>query len=123
MPALQYLEFDYSEDAEGTGTWDAIASVTAAHVLPLQAEIVHLLEWATEEFSGQRGPIEEGGAWDYDLHSEPESGALQALHYDGTLHQLVPAITPVPGSRHTFTLSVSGTAAFCAALRSAFGLE
>ena len=26
---LDYLDFDYSEDEEGTGTWDAMASVKA----------------------------------------------------------------------------------------------
>jgi hypothetical protein len=26
--ALHYLDFDYSEDDDGNGTWDAMASVT-----------------------------------------------------------------------------------------------
>lgn len=123
MPALQYLEFDYSEDAEGTGTWDAIASVTAAHLPPLQDEIVQVLAWATAEFPGQRGPIEEGGVWDYDLHSEPEDAPLQTLNFDAATRQLLPAVAVQAGSRHTITLSLSGNAAFGQALNVAFSLE
>lgn len=123
MPALHYLEFDYSEDAEGTGTWDAIASVTAARLPPLQDEILQVLAWATAEFPEQRGPIEDGGTWDYDLHSEPESAPLQTLHYDVAVHQLLPAVTAREGSRHTLTLSLSGNAEFGKALSVAFGLE
>ena len=36
--ALDYLEFDYSEDEEGTGTWDAMASVKAERVPALPAK-------------------------------------------------------------------------------------
>lgn len=123
MTALHYLDFDYSEDAEGTGTWDAIASVPAAHLAALQAEIVQVLAWATATFAGLRGPIEEGGVWDYDLHSEPEGAPLQTLHYDDAARRLLPAIAPHDGQRHTLTLSMSGHAEFAAALRSAFTLE
>ena len=34
---LQYLDFDYSEDADGTGTFDAMASVSPAQTPALQA--------------------------------------------------------------------------------------
>ena len=30
--ALDYLDFDYSEDFDGNGTWDAMASVKAGRV-------------------------------------------------------------------------------------------
>ena len=119
---LHYLEFDYSEDDEGTGTWDAIASVAPPHVAPLQAEIARLLQWAHAEFGGRRGPIEEGGAWDYDLHSEPEGAPLQPLHFDPATGGLQPPLAPQPGARHTLTLSLCGTAEFGAALRGAFGI-
>ena len=41
---LDYLDFDYSEDEEGTGTWDAMASVKAERVPALAAEIRVLTE-------------------------------------------------------------------------------
>jgi len=119
---LHYLEFDYSEDAEGTGTWDAIASVGDAHLPALQAEIVAVLAWAEAEFPGQRAPLDDGGTWDYDLQSEPENAALQPLHYDAAAQRLVPAIPTVPGARHSLTLSLSGHASFGAALRMRFDL-
>lgn len=123
MARLDYLEFDYSEDDEGTGTWDAIASVTDAHLVPLQDEIVRLLAWATEQFPGRRGPVEEGGAWDYDLQSEPDDAPLQTLHYDPASRRLQPAVPRQAGVRHTFTLSLSGNREFAQALQSAFGME
>lgn len=123
MTALQYLDFDYSEDDEGTGTWDAIASVPAGHLAALQTEIVQVLTWATNEFPGLRGPVEEGGVWDYDLHSEPEDAPLQTLHYDPASRRLLPEISPETGQRHILTLSISGHAEFAAALRGAFDLN
>ena len=41
--ALDYLDFDYSEDDEGTATWDALASVTAERLPALTAEVEQLL--------------------------------------------------------------------------------
>jgi hypothetical protein len=54
--ALDYLEFDYSEDEEGTGTWDAMASVKAERVPALAGEIEALLRWASQKFAGRQGP-------------------------------------------------------------------
>ena len=62
--ALDYLEFDYSEDEEGTGTWDAMASVKAERVPALAAEIEALLRWASQKFAGRQGAVEEGFDWD-----------------------------------------------------------
>ena len=120
---LLYLDFDHSEDAEGTATWDAIASVSAAHLPALQAEIVRVLAWATEEFPGQRGPVEEGGMWDYDLHSEPQDGALQSLWFDAAETRLLPHLAPDSARRHTLTLSISGRPSFAAAFDSTFLLD
>ena len=64
---LDYLDFDYSEDDEGTGCWDAMASVPATRVPALAAEVEQLLAWAHRRFKGRRGPIEEGGDWDLSL--------------------------------------------------------
>ena len=42
MP-LNYLDFDYSEDADGNGTLDAMASVLPAQLPALQNEIAAVL--------------------------------------------------------------------------------
>ena len=122
MP-LQYLDFDYSEDDEGKGTWDAMASVTPAHLPALRAELETVLCWALRAFAGQRAPLDEGGEWDFDLQTLHEGAAPDQWHCDEVSGQ----ITVTPGAsgqtRHTVTLSLSGTAAFGAALRERFGLD
>ena len=123
---LRYLDFDYSEDGEGTGTWDALASVTPAHWSALRAELLLVLDWAHQRFGGQRGPIEEGGDWDYDLQALQEGDCALHLHYEpceGSAGQLHAHSTAQPPERYTVSLSLSGGAAFGAALRSQFGLD
>lgn len=120
MP-LDYLDFDYSEDAEGTGTWDAMASVPPDRLPALHAEIERLLAWAHRAFAGRRGPCEEGGDWDYDLQAQAEDGAPLPIAYDAARARLDASAAPA-GGRTTVTLSLSGSAAFGEALREAFGL-
>ena len=36
---LNYLEFDYSEDAEGIGTFETLASVSPSQVAAVHAEV------------------------------------------------------------------------------------
>ena len=93
---LQYLDFDYSEDDDGCGTWDAMASVWPAQVDALLAEVALVLDWAHREFPGGDDPLDEGGEWDHDVLSIEEDG------------------------RHTLTLTISGTPAFGAAWRARF---
>ena len=64
---LHYLEFDYSEDADGHGSFDAMASVMPAQLAALQAEVISVLAWAHREFEGRRGPLDEGAEWDLSL--------------------------------------------------------
>lgn len=63
---LQYLVFDASDDGEGQGSWEAMASVRADQLPALMAEIKTVLDWAETHSPGPRGPLEEGGAWDAD---------------------------------------------------------
>ncbi|MEJ8812235.1 hypothetical protein WKW77_14220 [Variovorax ureilyticus] len=99
---LDYLDFDYSEDTEGVGVFDAMATVRPPQLAAVQAEIEKVLGWANSVFAGRRGPVEDGGEWDYDLQEMQENA---------------------PGEPwHTVTLSISGTEAFCAAFREAFDL-
>ena len=96
---LRYLDFDYSEDDAGCGTWDAMASVWPAQRDALQAEVAQVLDWAHSEFPERHGPLDEGGEWDHDVQSVPEAG------------------------RYTLTLTISGTPAFGTAWRARFGSD
>lgn len=119
---LNYLDFDYSEDADGNGTFDAMASVAPAQLAALQAEVVEVLQWAQAQFPHACGPLEEGGQWQYDLQGVQEVSTPLHLEVDllaGRIDSRPAAAAP---PRTTLTLSVSGTAAFCAALQGAFGI-
>jgi hypothetical protein len=100
--SLQFLDFDYSEDLQGAGTFDAMASVRQAQLAAVRAEIAEVLEWADTKFAGQRAPLDEGGEWDLDLQ-ERVDGASPPWH--------------------VLTLSISGSTAFCAAFSQRFGLD
>lgn len=118
--ALQYLDFDYSEDAHGHGSFEAMASVTSARLQALHAEIVQVLTWAHANFAGQRAPLEEGGEWDYHLEGQEEWSVPEMFHYDEVALSLASRRGPAGAPRHTVTLTISGAAGFCAALRERF---
>lgn len=65
MP-LHYLLFDASDNGDGTGTWDAMASVRDAQRADVLAEVRRVMAWAEAHAPGPRGPLDEGGAWDVD---------------------------------------------------------
>jgi hypothetical protein len=119
---LTYLDFDFSEDADGHGSFDAMASAAPAQLPALQAEVLRVLQWAHRDFAGQRGPLDEGGDWDYELQGVQEVATTLGVRYDaqaGRL-QLEPLATGAP--RVTLSLTLGGTPAFCAAFRDEFEL-
>jgi hypothetical protein len=120
---LHYLDFDYGEDTEGVGALEAMASTWPDQVAAVHAEIAQVLDWAYANFPGRRGPIEEGGDWDYDLQGMQEFTAPQTLRYDEVTRQFSAELGPSGKPRHTVTVSFSGTSEFCAAFRQQFGLE
>ena len=63
---LNYLIFDASDDGEGTGTWEAMASVRDTDLPALKAEVQAVLSLALSMEPGPKGPLDEGGAWDAD---------------------------------------------------------
>ena len=69
---LQYLIFDASEDGEGQGSWEAMASVRAGELAALRAELQAVLDAAERQSPGPRGPLDEGGRWDADVHEQTE---------------------------------------------------
>ena len=100
MTELRYLDFDYSEDTEGHGTFDAMASTAPEKVPEVHAEIERVLAWAEATFPNARGALDEGATWDHDLQETREDSRFTTL-----------------------TFSLSGTADFCAALREQFALD
>ena len=103
---LHYLDFDYSEDEDGNGCFDALADTPAERHPAVLAEVKLVLDWAQAAFAGQHGALDEGGSWDHDLQVLPN-----------------PASAAVGPGRCSVSLSLSGTPAFCAALRERFRLD
>ena len=122
MP-LHYLSFDFSEDTEGTGTFEAMASTWPEQVAAVQAEVVRVLRWAHQAFPNTRGPVTEGGDWDYDLHGMREFTAPERITYHASTGSLDVQAGIAGKPRHTLTLLLSGTDAFCDAFRQAFGQD
>ena len=121
--ALDYLDFEYSEDEDGNGTWDAMASVAEARWSALLKEVQQVLRWASQSFHGRRAPLDEGGDWDYDLSAQDDdNGRALRIRWDRASGQ-VHADTPQASGYTTLTLTLSGTTAFGDALRQAFDLE
>ena len=117
---LAYLEFDYSEDEEGHGSFDAMAAVAPARLAALQAEIVRVLDWANDRFGAPR-PLEEGGEWDCELQGVRERATpLAVRHARGSLSL---SEQGAGSERIALSLTLTGTPAFCEALRAAFALE
>ena len=79
---LDYLDFDYSEDEEGTGTWDAMSSVKAERVTALANELALLLRWANQKFADRQGAAEDGFDWDYDLQAQDDGVSKVLVHFD-----------------------------------------
>lgn len=112
--ALDYLDFDYSEDEQSTCTWDAMASVYAERVPALASEIEQVLCWATREFEGRQGAIDDGGDWDYDLQSQDDEGQPLPASFDAGAGKLMLAASA--NGRTTVSLTLAGSAQFGAAL-------
>ncbi len=121
--ALNYLDFEYSEDEDSNGTWDAMASVADHRWGALLAEVRDVLRWASQEFPGHRGPLDDGGDWDYDLSAQDdENGRALNIRWSAST-AAIDAETPQPGSYTTLTLTLTGNTAFGDALRQKFELK
>jgi hypothetical protein len=120
--SLRYLHFDYAEGSDGIGTLEAMASTWPEQVQAVHAEVVQVLDWAHAEFPSQRGPLDEGFGWDYDLHGVQELTAPEVLHYDEQTCRLSAEAGPAGKPRHTLTLALSGNPVFCEAFIQRFGL-
>jgi hypothetical protein len=79
MPALRYLHFELSEDADGDLALEAVASTAAAQHPAVMAEVRRVLDWAGARFPHTRGPLDEGMDWDDDLQVVVEEGGWHAV--------------------------------------------
>lgn len=122
MTTLDYLDFDFSEEADGSGSFDAVASVGPQQLPAVHAEIVTVLDWAHAAFAGQRAPLDDGGAWDFDLQSLQEWSLSETLTYDEGAGRLDVRSGTAGAPRHTVSLSIVGSADFCDAFRAQFDL-
>jgi hypothetical protein len=120
MP-LQYLDFDFSDEDSGRGSFDAMASVVASRLPALLAEIATVLRWAGGAF-GPAGTLQDEGEWDYALQAfaEPDT-PLDVSYEEGSgrvllAHQDHAALT-------TLTLTLTGSPGFCEAFRQAFDAD
>jgi hypothetical protein len=119
--ALHYLEFDYTEDEHGHGSFDAMAAAAPAQLPALQAEVATVLDWAQAQF-GAPGPLDEGGEWDCELQGVREvATTLHVQWRAGAGLQLQPGTSGAP--RVTLSVTLTGTPAFCEALRDTFALQ
>lgn len=118
---MKYLEFDYSEDADCNGTFDAVASVGESRWHELRAEVGELLRWA-EQHWGARVPLDEGGCWDASLEAVHESVQPLTVDVDSSW-ELFAAPVGEAQSRYTLSVTLCGSSAFCASLRERFGLD
>jgi hypothetical protein len=71
---LHYLIFDASDDGEGTGTWEAMASVRVTELPAVLAEVQVAMDQAEADSPGPRGALDEGGAWDADQQVQADEG-------------------------------------------------
>lgn len=117
---LHYLDFEFSDEDSGRGSFDAMASVVPQRVPALLAEIASVLGWAHAAF-GPPASLDDGGEWDFDLHAVAEPDRPLAVRYDATTRQVEIGFGDA-AARVTLTLTLGGTPAFCGACREAFVL-
>jgi hypothetical protein len=120
---LNYLIFDHSEDTEGVHTFEAMASVGPAHWQAVQAEVAAVLDWAHRRFEGQRGAIDDGADWDFELQGLHEVTSVDTLVFDEVSGSLRTRPGTPGQARHTATLTLTGREHFAQALRDALGLS
>lgn len=116
---LHYLDFDFSDEDSGRGSFDAMASVLAERLPPLLAEIAAVLRWAAGAF-GPAGALDDAGEWDYALQGVIEPATPLDARYDEARGEVVLAPAVPAAARATLTLTLSGSPAFCAAFRERF---
>lgn len=117
---LHFLDLDYSEDADGIATWDAMACVQPGRLPALLAEVESILGWALANFAAEQGPHEDGGLWQYDLQCERDGQPLVELRLDPQTGRIAAPTDLAAGQALTLNLSLSGSGAFAEAFAARF---
>lgn len=117
---LHYLDFEFSDEDSGHGSFDAMAAVVPQRVPALLEEIASVLGWAHAAF-GPPASLDDGGEWDFDLQAVAEPDRPLAVRYDAARGE-VELGSCSAAARVTLTLTLGGTPAFCSACREAFVL-
>jgi hypothetical protein len=107
---LDYLNFDFSDDDAGGGSFDAMAAV--------------VLAWACAAF-GPATAVDDGGEWDFELQGSDESGIALPVTWDMRDGQarLEPSASGADDQSFiTLTLTLGGSPAFCEAFAERFKL-
>lgn len=123
MPsAFRYLQFDDSDTDEGAVTFEAMASARGpAAVAALHAEVAQVLRWLHACFPDDRGPLDEGGRWDWSLSAQEERSRELPLDFDPAVGQVRAGQARGPEAlRHTLTLSLATDPAVADAFRREF---
>jgi len=118
---LHYLDFDFSDEDSGRGSFDAMASVHPARLPALLAEISAVLGWAGQAF-GAAGALQDEGEWDYELQGIAEPDTPLKVAYDEGRGEVSLTPAAVGAALTTLTLTLSGSPAFCEAFRDEFGV-
>jgi hypothetical protein len=116
---LHYLDFDFSDEDSGAGSFDAMAAVRPDRMPALLGEIGSVLRWAHRAF-GAAGAVQEEGEWDYDLQAVADPNRPLSIAYADSSGQVT--VVGAGGALTTVTLTLTGSPAFCDALRQRFGL-
>jgi hypothetical protein len=118
-PQLHYLDFDFSEDTDGHGVFDAMASVGPPCGRTCRTKRP-VLDWALDRFPNGPGPLEDGNDWQFELAASREWSADEGLSYNTSSRRFSSQPSEARAVRHTLALTLSGSVAFCEALRAAF---
>lgn len=117
---LQYLDFDFSDEDSGRGSFDAMASVLPGRVPALLAEVAAVLRWAQQAF-GPPAALDEGGEWDFELQALAEPDTPLDIAFEAGRGEVLLA-DGAGDARCTLTLTLGGSPDFCAALRESFAM-
>ncbi len=117
---LLFLEFENTDNGDGTHTLEAMASVPPVRVDAVLAEVACVLAWAHRQFPGGPRPLDDGGDWDLLLQAQANDAAPVTLRHDtasGRVHGMppLPATNGAPGWV-CVTLTLAATQAFAQAL-------
>jgi hypothetical protein len=118
---LHYLDFEFSDEDSGRGSFDAMASVVPRRLPPLLEEIAAVLRWAHAGF-GTPASLDDGGEWDFDLQAVAEPDRPLPVRYDAGRGEVELGSWDA-ALRVTLTLTLGGSPAFCNACREAFVLS